>query len=162
MGRVAVEILPPLARDEGGTAFRVKDDRILSQDARARIFDVKTASHRGSQSFWLGSRFSDSTCKFRGLRRACRDGTQACRPHAVRGRRTARYCRGSWDGGLRRGRCRGTRACRPRAVRGRRAVNRSLSQLMRDGYFRACCRLNRDYEFRGLRGGFLRVFSHGR
>ena len=35
MGRVAVEILPPLARDEGGTAFLVKDDRILSQDARA-------------------------------------------------------------------------------------------------------------------------------
>ena len=183
MGRVAVEILPPLARDEGGTAFRVKDDRILSQDARARIFDVKTASHRGSQSFWLGSRFSDSTCKFRGLRRACRDGTQACRPHAVRGRRTARYCRGSWDGGLRRGRCRGTRACRPRAGssrrtarysrgswnsgfrRGRRCGARSaggsLSRLKRGG-FREGCRLRRAYEFRGLRGGFLRVFSHGR
>ena len=38
----------------------------------------------------------------------------------------------------------------------------SLSRLMRDGRFRACCRLNRAYEFRGLRGGFLRVFSHGR
>lgn len=57
MGRVAVEILPPLARDEGGTAFRVKDDRILSQDARARIFDVKTASHRGLSELLVGKPF---------------------------------------------------------------------------------------------------------
>ena len=57
MGRVAVEILPPLARDEGGTAFRVKDDRILSQDARARLFDVKTASHRGLSELLVGKPF---------------------------------------------------------------------------------------------------------
>ena len=57
MGRVAVEILPPLARDEGGTAFRVKDDRILSQDARARIFDVKKASHRGLSELLVGKPF---------------------------------------------------------------------------------------------------------
>ena len=149
MGRIAVEILPPLARDEGGTAFRVKDDRILSQDARARIFDVKTASHRGLSELLVGkpffrfdlqiprlapcvSRWNAGLPSSRGARsangallsrvrdsvlRARRCGTQACRPHTVRGRRTARYCRGSWDGVLRRGCGRGTRACRPRAVR---------------------------------------------
>ena len=138
MGRVAVEILPPLARDEGGTAFRVKDDRILSQDARARIFDVKTASHRGLSELLVGkpffrfdlqiprlapcvSRWNAGLPSSRGARsangallsrvrdsvlRARRCGTQAYRPRAGRGRRTARYCRGSWDGGLRRGCCR--------------------------------------------------------
>ena len=182
MGRVAVEILPPLARDEGGTAFRVKDDRILSQDARARIFDVKTASHRGLSELLVGkpffrfdlqiprlapcvSRWNAGLLSSRGARsangallsrvrdsvlRARRCGTQSYRPRAGRGRRTARYSRGSWGGGLRRG-----RRC------GARSAGGSLSRLKRGG-FREGCRLRRAYEFRGLRGGFLRVFSHGR
>ena len=161
MGRVAVEILPPLTRDEGGTAFRVKDDRILSQDARARIFDVKTASHRGLSELLVGKPF------FRFDLQIPRLAPCVSRWNAgLLSSRGARSANGALlsrvrDSVLRARRC-GTQAYRPRAGRGRRAVNRSLPRLMRDGRFRACCRLNRDYEFRGLRGGFLRVFSHGR
>ena len=162
MGRVAVEILPPLARDEGGTAFRVKDDRILSQDARARIFDVKTASQRGLSELLVGkpffrfdlqiprlapcvSRWNAGLPSSRGARsansallsrvrdsvlRARRCGTQSYRPRAGRGRRTARYSRGSWGGGLRRGRRAGTRVCHLHAGRDRFAVTVDARRLL--------------------------------
>ena len=126
MGRVAVEILPPLARDEGGTAFRVKDDRILSQDARARIFDVKTASHRGLLELLVGKPFFRFDLQIPRLA----------------------PCVSRWNAGL-------------PSSRGARSAGGSLSRLKRGG-FREGCRLRWAYEFRGLRGGFLRVFSHGR
>ena len=223
MGRVAVEILPPLARDEGGTAFRVKDDRILSQDARARIFDVKTASHRGLSELLVGkpffrfdlqiprlapcvSRWNAGVPSSRGARSAngaLLSGFMGRRPSpwvwprnaglpSSRGTRSANGALPSrfGDSDFRRARRGGAQACRSRAVRGRRmaccrpgsgiatfavrvaaehglaiftrSAIGSLSRLMRDGRFRACCRPRRAYEFLGLRGGFLQVFSHGR
>ena len=280
MGRVAVEILPPLARDEGGTAFRVKDDSILSQDARARIFDVKTASHRGLSELLVGkpffrfdlqiprlapcvSRWNAGLPSSRGARSANgallsrfmgrRPSPWAALWSAVSGRfavagearlcpcmlpsasglRIPRLARGLFTGVfsrpvgrvggkfLRAGRLRaangalgfarrpvlgiaaerglplamGAAAERGLAALARGAVGEgrvvltvhgtavfavrvtaergfavlarcaagggSLSRLKRGG-FREGCRLRRAYEFRGLRGGFLRVFSHGR
>ena len=225
MGRVAVEILPPLARDEGGTAFRVKDDRILSQDARARIFDVKTTSHRGLSELLVGkpffrfdlqiprlapcvSRWNAGLPSSRGARSAnsaVLSGFMGQRPSpwvlprnaglpSSRGARPAKGALFSRFMGRRPSPCtlprnaglpssRGVRSAKgvlfsrfmgrrpspwalPRnaglpSSRGARSAGGSLSRLKRGG-FREGCRLRRAYEFRGLRGGFLRVFSHGR
>ena len=225
MGRVAVEILPPLARDEGGTAFRVKDDRILSQDARARIFDVKTTSHRGLSELLVGkpffrfdlqiprlapcvSRWNAGLPSSRGARSAnsaLLSGFMGQRPSpwvlprnaglpSSRGARPAKGALFSRFMGRRPSPCtlprnaglpssRGVRSAKgvlfsrfmgrrpspwalPRnaglpSSRGARSAGGSLSRLKRGG-FREGCRLRRAYEFRGLRGGFLRVFSHGR
>ena len=258
MGRVAVEILPPLARDEGGTAFRVKDDRILSQDARARIFDVKTASHRGLSELLVGkpffrfdlqipqlapcvSRWNAGLPSSRGARSAkdallsqlmgrrpspwalprnaglpSSRGTRSAngallsrfmgrRPSpcalprnvGLPSSRVARSANGALLSqlmGRRPSPCalprnaglpssRGARSAKgalfsrfmgrrpspcalPRNAglppsRGARSAGGSLSRLKRGG-FREGCRLRWAYEFRGLRGDFLRVFSHGR
>ena len=49
----------------------------------------------------------------------------------------------------------------PLLVRGT-ALKIGLPSRVKRGGIRECCRPRWAYEFRGLRGGFLRMFSHGR